>query len=70
LKRITLLASLVGALTLTVWLGNARPAFAAPVCNDLNGSACSPEGRSLSCIWEDGWGWGGCSCFSGTWFCT
>jgi hypothetical protein len=69
LKRITLLASLVGALTLTVWLGNARPALAAPVCDELNGTECSPEGRTLSCRWADGWGWGFCGCYQGTWFC-
>ena len=70
MKRISLLASLAGALTLTVWLGDARPAHAVPLCDDLNGSECLVEGRVLTCRWADGWGWGACDCYNGTWYCS
>jgi len=69
MKRVSLFASLVGALVLSLWLGNARPVAAAPVCDELDGNECFQEGQHLACIWANGWGWGSCSCTFGTWRC-
>ena len=70
MKRISLLASLVGALALVFWLSNARPAAAGPICEDLQGNECFQEGQHVTCRWlERPPVWGNCYCISGTWYC-
>lgn len=67
MKRASLFAALVGALTLTAWLGTARPVQAIPSCDAYNGGACTSG--SVSCRWSDG-RFGFCACHVGTWICS
>lgn len=68
MKRVSLLAALVGVLTLTAWLGSARPAAAIPSCNELDGGICT-QGSSVSCRWYGG-AFGFCGCPNDTWICS
>lgn len=67
MKRVSLFAALVGVLTLTAWLGTARPAHAMPSCDELSGASCTSG--SISCRWSNG-SFGACSCFFGRWICS
>lgn len=67
MKRVSLFAALAGVLTLTAWLGTARPAQAVPSCDELNNSSCTSG--TTSCRWSGG-GFGFCSCYFGNWICS
>jgi hypothetical protein len=63
------LATLLGALTLALWLGTPRQAFAYPSCESLNRTPCSPSGAETPCTTYDGWT-SSCYCGVGSrWLC-
>jgi hypothetical protein len=70
MKRILTLAALLGTVGLASWTGATRPAFAAPICDSVNGTACSPTGARTTCTLSDGSGDSVCSCTAGhVWRC-
>lgn len=66
--RFTLMLALVA---LAAWTSTPKAAHALPVCNNIQGRACSPANRTLSCTWSGGGGIGLCICDAdlGTWDC-
>ena len=63
------LATLLGALTLALWVGTPRQAFAYPLCDGLHGTSCSPPGAKTSCTTSDNWT-SSCTCTTGyRWRC-
>lgn len=69
MKRSLRFAALVTALSLTTWLTVAqRPAYALPICEFLEGKACT--GGSQNCKYSGG-GYGICYCLEGGhWDCS
>jgi hypothetical protein len=70
MKKLLRLALLAGLLMVAPVASNVTPAFAFGSCGNIDGGACSPEGRTLSCSWEgDPPSPGMCWCTDGLWAC-
>jgi hypothetical protein len=67
-KRIARLVLLALLALLASWSLSVPPAYALASCDNLQGGPCSPEGRTLRCLWSDG-GQGLCICTDGLWSC-
>jgi hypothetical protein len=60
--------ALVAVLTLSLAGSLSRPAWAYPLCDSLNGTACSPNGSTTPCTTVDNLD-SSCKCRSGHWLC-
>jgi len=69
MRKIFRLAFLAGVLVLTASTLNVKPAYAFGSCENIDGGACSPEGRTLRCLWAEPGGQGECLCTNGLWSC-
>lgn len=63
--------ALIGILGAAIWLGGSRrvEGNGPPICESLQGGACSPEGASKICRYADTTFFGVCECWDGTWHC-
>jgi len=67
-SRLVFLAAVIGLASSP--LLDVTPAYAhGPICQNVQGGACSPDGRQLSCVDGNDGGPGLCICSGGLWDC-
>lgn len=66
MRKVPRLLLLLGALGVVAVCS--RPAYALPICDDLQGGVCHTEGQVKSCTFKDHTA-GVCFCFEGHWDC-
>jgi len=70
MKKLFRLVFLAGVIGLASWALSITPAYALGSCENINGGPCSPEGKTLRCLWNpDDGGQGLCICTDGLWSC-
>ena len=69
MKTTIKLMALLSILALASSLGTPHEAFAAPLCDSVHGTSCSPPGSKISCTTSDNWT-SSCTCTTGyRWRC-
>ncbi|HEX4962983.1 MAG TPA: hypothetical protein VF173_19275 [Thermoanaerobaculia bacterium] len=70
MKKALRFVSLVAAVALVAFALNLKPAYALGSCENINGGPCSPNGKTLRCLWNPNDGDQGlCICTDGLWDC-